>query len=332
MEQVVIAPPEIAAAINGGDLASIKAWVAAGGDPNAKIDSSHAIREPPGSWYETLLNLATYFERPDICEFLLSRGARVDTTDAAEGCRLVGTPLCCAVQLSGVSGLAMLRLILSHGADPNLAKDLPHRSNCTPLIYAIDVHSYHAMTRHPDLLPCVRMLLRAGADPKAKAPRRELPDDFRTADSYARSYERQCTMRLRSGHGTDDDDVRARQFAEAASLLRGVRKAGSWARYFLRPHMSCMVLRVLCQRDRATFDHTTPTVLVYLFGAPPSRGCALWCGGKVPLRLLRHIDPRMPDLPDGVFWHVLTFMFGTAYDYPWVRPRLRARATASAAA
>ena len=118
MEQVVIAPPEIIDAISRGDLEAIKAWVAAGGDPNAKIDCSQELREPPGSWYKTLLWLATYFERPDICEFLLSRGARVDTTDAAEGCRLVGTPLCCAVQLSGVSGLAMLRLFLSHGADP----------------------------------------------------------------------------------------------------------------------------------------------------------------------------------------------------------------------
>ena len=108
--------------------------------------------------------------------------------------------------------------------------------------------------------------------------------------------------------------------------------AGSWPRYFLQPHMRCVVFRALCQRGRATFDHRTPTVLVYLFGAPPSRGYALWREQKGPLRLLRHIDPHMPDLPDVVFWRVLTFMFGTAYDYPWVRPRLRARAAAAAAA
>ena len=164
-------------------------------------------------------------------EFLLSRGARVNATDAAEGCRLVDTPLCCAVQLSGVSGLAMLRLFLSHGADPNLAKDLPHRSNCTPLIYAIDVHSYPSMTRHPDLLPCVRMLLRAGADPKARAPRRELPDDFRTADSYARAYERGCTMRLRSGHGTDDDDVGHGNLLRPPISYRGAKAAAGRATF-----------------------------------------------------------------------------------------------------
>ena len=37
MEQVVIAPPEIIDAIDRGDLEAIKAWVAAGGDPNAKM-------------------------------------------------------------------------------------------------------------------------------------------------------------------------------------------------------------------------------------------------------------------------------------------------------
>ena len=42
MEQV-IAPPEIIDAIAGGDLAAIEAWVAAGGDPNAKIDCSRHV-------------------------------------------------------------------------------------------------------------------------------------------------------------------------------------------------------------------------------------------------------------------------------------------------
>ena len=79
-------------------------------------------------------------------------------------------------------------------------------------------------------------------------------------------------------------------------------------------------------------DQRAPPVPLPPLGAPPSRGYALWREQKGPLRLLRHIDPHMPDLPDVVFWRVLTFMFGTAYDYPWVRPRLRARAAAAAAA
>ena len=101
MEQVVIAPPEIVAAIDGdsGDLVLIEAWVAAGGDPNAKRDCSHEppVVQPPGSRYETLLHRAAYFKWPEICEFLLSRGARVDATDATEGCPVYATPLWQAV-------------------------------------------------------------------------------------------------------------------------------------------------------------------------------------------------------------------------------------------
>ena len=91
--------------------------------------------------------------------------------------------------------------------------------------------------------------------------------------------------------------------------------------------MSCMVFRALCHRGRARFYLTTPTVLSRLFGASP----ILPVEPDLLVELLE-LDPRKPDLPDVVFWRVLTFMFGTAYDYPWVRPRLRAREAAAAAA
>ena len=125
MEQV-IAPPEIVAAIRRGGLEAIKAWVAAGGDPNAKIDCSHelSVVQPPGSRYETLLSTAAYYKCSDICEFLLSRGARVDTTDASEGCPMYATPLWQAV--SSYDNVLFedtretVRVMLSYGADPNL--------------------------------------------------------------------------------------------------------------------------------------------------------------------------------------------------------------------
>ena len=65
-------------------------------------------------------------------------------------------------------------------------------------------------------------------------------------------------------------------------------------------------------------------MLVYLFGAPPSRRAGFISG----ITFIAHIDPHMPDLPDVVFWRVLTFMFGTAYDYPLgsaAAPRQRGR-------
>jgi len=371
MEQVVIAPPEIIDAIDRGDLEAIEAWVAAGGDPNAKADYGppdeygRHVGVANGAWYDanvprggenkpyarfdSLLARAAWSHKTDIAEFLLAHGARVDATDATEGCRLASTPLCRAVSpYPPVSVLPTVRLMLSNGADPNLVGRAEENAGRTeswwvpPLAIAMYRRGDAPSGSRPsDVIPMVSMLLRAGADPaqKVREPR------------CARSVGRVCLAEDYARKGVFDlkywvqycdiDNVppyyelyqeMARVMAEAADLLAAVRIAGSWPRYFLRPHMSCLVFRALCQRGRATFDHATPTVLVYLFGAPPSRSYALWREQKGPLRLLRHIDPHMPDLPDVVFWRVLTFMFGTAYDYPWVRPRLRARAAAAAAA
>ena len=216
---------------------------------------------------------------------------------------------------------------MSHGADPNLTCVT---APTTPLTILMKVPSDPFGLQEDldlaNLLPIVRILLRAGADPEGRfAP------NLKGAVTWAREG-RDHYQSLFDRNGRDYDTSMARTYENVLKLLVRVRKAGSWPRYFLRPHMRCLVFRALCQRGRAMFDHRTPTVLVYLFGAPPSRGYALWREQKGPLRLLRHIDPRMPDLPDVAFWRVLTFMFGTAYDYPWVRPRLRARAAAAAAA
>ena len=338
MEQV-IAPREIIEAIARDDLEAIKAWVAAGGDPNAKSDCSQELYGiayprlvPPGSTYETLLSTAAYYKCPDICEFLLSRGARVNTTDASEGCPIWNNPLWHAMRSCGGATvqdtLATVRVILSYGADPNLdATDFQYGPP-TPLCYVLESENldYPSETdeHRTDLVPIVRMLLRSGADPEYDHP---WPQRRVTAEGHARIssdflLQRHAEINDMYLSSFDVLDETADQCAEAADLLAEVRIAGSWSRYFLRPHMSCLVLRALSHRGRARFYLTTPTVLVRLFGAPPVRADAPELLG---------LDPRKPDLPDVVFWRVLTFMFGTAYDYPWVRPRLRARAAAAAA-
>ena len=333
MEQVVIAPPEIIAAINDGDLEEIKAWVAAGGDPNAKM-LTEPLRElfykPTGNWYTSLLAHAAHKKYTDVMQFLLSQGARVNATDTTEGCNLHGTPLYHAVTIApsrSCDTFAAVRLLLSHGADPNLTCMVPIRD--TPLATLM------WLPRNPPeplideeltgLLSIVRMLLRAGADLEIGRvdARRWLPEgvapDLRGVAEVRARDERDHYRSLFDRHGRDHDSLRARKYTDVVDLLMAVRIAGSWPRYFLRPHMRCVVFRALCQRGRATYDHTTPTVLVRLFGAPPVRPDAPG---------ILELDPNMPDLPDVVFWRVLTFMFGTAYDYPWVRPRLRARASA----
>jgi hypothetical protein len=136
------------------------------------------------------------------------------------------------------------------------------------------------------------MLLRAGADP-------ELRDcDGCTAEEYA------------SGHNWSET---------CAYLLRDVRLAGGWVRYALQPHYDLLVFRALCHRGRSTFDSWTPEVLVRLFGAPEA------------LRRNNAVRGRA-DLPDPLFWRVLEFSLGPAYDYPWVRERVRARRAAAVAA
>ena len=128
-----------------------------------------------------------------------------------------------------------------------------------------------------------------------------------TAEEHARISRDIFLRRL----DDDTDEVKASYCAAVVDLLAAVRIAGSWPRYFLQPHMSCMVFRALCHRGRARFYLSTPTVLVRLFGASP----ILPVEPDLLVELLE-LDPRKPDLPDVVFWRVLTFMFGTAYDYP----------------
>ena len=152
-----------------------------------------------------------------------------------------------------------------------------------------------AISAGPDF---VRMLLRAGADPEHRA--HDFGRSISTAEEQARS-DPYC------------------QRSASADLLRDVRLAGGWVRYALRPHYGLLVLRALCHRDRASFSDRTPEVLVRLFGAPDGRRRKYTIQGRV-------------DLPDPLFWRVLEFSLGTAYDYPWVRQRVRARAAAVAAA
>jgi hypothetical protein len=152
-----------------------------------------------------------------------------------------------------------------------------------------------AISAGPDY---VRMLLRAGADPEHRA--HDFGRSISTAEEQARS-DPYC------------------QRSASADLLRDVRLAGGWARYALQPHYDLLVLRALCHRRRATFDSWTPEVLVRLFGAPEARRRNNAVRGRT-------------DLPDPLFWRILEFALGTAYDYPWVRERLRARSAALAAA
>ena len=147
----------------------------------------------------------------------------------------------------------------------------------------------------PDM---ARLLLRAGADPEHRDEGNcTAEESFRSNGSM---YAEQC-----------------------ADFLRDVRLAGGWKRYVLQPKYDLLVLRALCHRGRATLSARTPEVLVRLFGAPDGRRRTRSPRATAGVRRVH--------LPDPLFWRILEFALGTAYDYPWVRQRVRARAAAVAA-
>jgi hypothetical protein len=221
-----VAPEEICMAIEDGqylaNVATVRQWLDTGGDANAS-----ARYGPP------LLLLAAWYGRASIIDLLLSRGADIDATDN-HGRTAVYELL---NHWMAHRSLPALRVLLSHGADVNLARPtggfLGGRS---PLMIA-------ANEEGTDI---IRLLLRAGADPEHRA------SDGHTAEEEYRQR-------------VLDENVYA---GRSADLLRDVRLAGGWVRYALQPHYDLLVLRALCHRGRATFSARTPEVLVRLFGAP----------------------------------------------------------------
>ena len=218
-------------AVEIGRIAEVEAWLDNGGDPNTL-----------SSTYYSLLIVAARRGRANIINLLLSRGADIDATDD-NGRTAVYEML---NYFNSHRSLPALRLLLSRGADVNLA--LHQNSGFagrTPLHNAAGGGHFDG----------VRMLLRAGADTEHR------DRDGRTAEEHARYFNEEVM----------------------ANLLRDVRIAGGWVRYALQPHYGLLVLRALCHRGRATFSARTPEVLVRLFGAPDARRRKYTIRGRVHL-------------------------------------------------
>ena len=291
-----VAPEEIGWAAWRGETDVVRAWLDGGGDASARTTEE-------GDGWATLLSMAVVrksMNNEGVMDLLLSRGARVDATDS-DG----WTALHCLLNSFDAFGspVRMLRLLLSNGADVNLAINPRDEEGASksPLMRA-------ATDASPGV---VRMLLRAGADPEHCGN-----------DSLGRLWMAEEDARSAS-YQEDPLPFNSRRRADCADLLRDVRLAGGWARYALQPHYDLLVLRALCHRGRATFSARTPEVLVRLFGAPD---------GRRRTRSTRATEGVRVHLPDPLFWRVLEFALGPAYDYPWVRQRVRARAAAVAAA
>ena len=107
------APDEIEASIIYEDLEVVKAWLDAGGDPNAKTHPAPGSQDVP-NW--SLLQLAASGGNVEIISLLLSRGADVNCTDAHGRSALY---IC--INHLYKDCLPAIRVLLAHGADVNLA-------------------------------------------------------------------------------------------------------------------------------------------------------------------------------------------------------------------
>ena len=232
------APAEITEAIIRDNLDVVKTWLDKGGDPNALIISSQG----------PILLLAAWYGRGSIIDLLLSRGADIDATDA-DGRTAVYEML---NHWTRHRSLPALRVLLSHGADVNLART----HNPGSVLHGMSPLMIAASAGGPDM---ARLLLRAGADPEHR-------DGVNcTAEETYRSTSR------------------SENALKCADLLRDVRLAGGWKRYVLQPKYDLLVLRALCHRGRTTLSARTPEVLVRLFGAPDSRRRKYTIRGRVDL-------------------------------------------------
>tara|TARA_B100000482_G_scaffold14479_1_gene10047 strand:+ start:221 stop:1084 length:864 start_codon:yes stop_codon:yes gene_type:complete len=192
--------------------------------------------------------------------------------------------------------LAAVRLLLAHGADPNLPPKTLHGST-TAIHYAaeelridimvalidhgarLDVVDNHG---HQPLMTCaragrykplrtqaVRLLLSRGAPLLAEDV------DGLTAEQYTEWNSEQ--------QGGGDD---------AGDLLRDVRLADGWKRYTNVPRKGLLILRELCNRGRAV---------------PPRELAALFCTSVDNTRSRTRKGRRLLPLPTAVFWHVVSF-------------------------
>ena len=134
----------------------------------------------------------------------------------------------------------VLACLLKAGADPNLAMTV-RNSRLTPLASAIDAflasdyEDYHSSYKWQ--IPVITRLLKAGAS-------LDNCSDGLTADELIANEER----------AWPELALKSRCFEAAATLIRGVRAAGSWKKYCRRraPHREILALRSLAMRGYLT--------------------------------------------------------------------------------
>ena len=210
-------------------------------------------------------------DRLELIRYLLSRGADPSGA-AADGT----TPLhILADDSRSAYRLTVARLLIDAGA--NLEAPSEYFHGMTPLARVLD----HWNVAQPSDL--FTLLLSRGASLDFPTVQEDRGVTRNSAEAMVQSKldwltSPDCGLRQDRRPGT------IARVKETLRLVTAVRAAGSWKSYVRTPHKSLVVLRSLIARGRARrrplWDQPTPHALVRLFD---------------------------PSLPNGVFWHVLSY-------------------------
>ena len=278
------------------DRGVVEAWVESGGDANGRWDAEdhggpmnvNFLIGDPEMRGDPLLLMVVYGtvvddwneeaverdcrDRIELIRYLLSRGA--DPNGAA----VDGTTALHILVDDSRSAyrLTVARLLIDAGA--NLEAPSEYFHGMTPLARVLD----HWNVAQPSDL--FTLLLSRGASldfPAVQEARRGV-----TRNSAEAMVQSKLTWLASPDCGLRQD-ARPGSIAmvkETLRLVTAIRAAGSWKRYVRTPHINLVVLRSLIARGRARrrplWDDPTPHALVRLFD---------------------------PSLPNGVFWHVLSY-------------------------
>ena len=212
------------------------------------------------------MSTAVEKDRCDMLRLLLDHGIAAD----ARRVSYYRTALFAAADGYGFEGqycrMDAAIMLLDAGADVNHS-DL---DGYTPLIEA--AHGGH--------LEMLRLLLRRGAKHDASF--------YVEADGM-------------SIGGTAEDMAKAQGHDECVALLSGVRLAGGWKKWVSIPRKQLVVLRVLCERGRAS---TEDALIARLFPSNSPAEEAEEDDDEAASRA--RVAPR-GEVPKEVFWHVLEY-------------------------
>jgi len=272
----MVVPDNVIAAVHGGDVSAVVAWLDGGGDVNDTGSDSSLF---PG---DTLLRVIPQSDEVssqhvELAKILLQRGADLNREHIEDGYSAVH---CCIDELFCVTTdttsaraaiLEILGIYLAAGATVN------HKNwrGDTPLGMALRLRCWAREERRRCAFESVKILLRAGASLDACSK-------DTTAEEMLRRLDEQ------EGAHTHDEHFIDEHFLACQQISSDLRAAGSWKAYARAPPKALLRLRSLVARGRARtvkrLRARTPRELELLF-SPTFPNELFW-------RVLEYWNPR----------------------------------------